>query len=81
MAHRSQALAVEPLTLKSGIAAPRSPVNNCGNLTKIEITHEQLESMLEPFDQFHRTEGNGIDIKNGKRKHVIIKNGFLRNNI
>ncbi|HIE6580590.1 hypothetical protein [Enterobacter cloacae complex sp. P37RS] len=23
-------LAVEPLTLKSGIAAPRSPVNNCG---------------------------------------------------
>lgn len=26
-------LAVEPLTLKSGIAAPRSPVNNCGKLT------------------------------------------------
>ena len=25
-------LAVEPLTLKSGIAAPRSPVNNCGKL-------------------------------------------------
>ena len=25
--------AVEPLTLKSGIAAPRSPVNNCGKLT------------------------------------------------
>ncbi|HCO0351355.1 TPA: replication endonuclease, partial [Escherichia coli] len=24
---------VEPLTLKSGIAAPRSPVNNCGMLT------------------------------------------------
>ncbi|HBD1903220.1 TPA: replication endonuclease, partial [Escherichia coli] len=24
---------VEPLTLKSGIAAPRSPVNNCGKLT------------------------------------------------
>ncbi|MCS2150283.1 replication endonuclease [Scandinavium manionii] len=26
-------LAVEPLTLKSGITAPRSPVNNCGKLT------------------------------------------------
>ncbi|ENV9335846.1 replication endonuclease [Klebsiella aerogenes] len=26
-------LAVEPLTLKSGIAAPRSPVNNCGKIT------------------------------------------------
>lgn len=26
-------LAVEPLTLKSGAAAPRSPVNNCGKLT------------------------------------------------
>lgn len=26
-------LAVEPLTLKSGIAAPRSPVNNCGKPT------------------------------------------------
>ncbi len=26
-------LAVEPLTLKSGSAAPRSPVNNCGKLT------------------------------------------------
>ncbi|HCU2300238.1 TPA: replication endonuclease, partial [Escherichia coli] len=24
---------VEPLTLKSGIAAPRSPVNNCGKVT------------------------------------------------
>lgn len=27
-------LAVEPLTLKSGSAAPRSPVNNCGLLTQ-----------------------------------------------
>lgn len=26
-------LAVEPLTSKSGITAPRSPVNNCGKLT------------------------------------------------
>lgn len=26
--------AVEPLTLKSGVAAPRSPVNNCGKLTR-----------------------------------------------
>ncbi|HCA9770861.1 replication endonuclease [Klebsiella variicola] len=26
-------LTVEPLTLKSGITAPRSPVNNCGKLT------------------------------------------------
>jgi len=25
-----QFLVVEPLTLKSGMAAPRSPVNNCG---------------------------------------------------
>ena len=28
-----KAVAVEPLTLKSGIATPRSPVNNCGKLT------------------------------------------------
>ncbi|MBI1467907.1 replication endonuclease, partial [Escherichia coli] len=28
---------VEPLTLKSGIAAPRSPVNNCGKLTGSSI--------------------------------------------
>ena len=28
-----KAIAVEPLSLKSGIAAPRSPVNNCGTLT------------------------------------------------
>ncbi|SNY63922.1 large subunit ribosomal protein L30 [Enterobacter sp. CC120223-11] len=26
-------LAVEPLTLKSGLAVPRSPVNKCGKLT------------------------------------------------
>ena len=34
-------MAVEPLTLKSGIAAPRSPVNNCGltaNGTPADIT-------------------------------------------
>ncbi|HIE8607296.1 TPA: replication endonuclease [Klebsiella variicola subsp. variicola] len=31
-------LAVEPLTLKSGSAAPRSPVNNCGNLTGGDFT-------------------------------------------
>ncbi|EPO5286601.1 replication endonuclease [Enterobacter kobei] len=30
-------LAVEPLTLKSGSAAPRSPVNNCGKLTGGDI--------------------------------------------
>lgn len=30
-------LAVEPLTLKSGFAAPRSPVNNCGKLTGGDI--------------------------------------------
>ncbi|EJR0088466.1 replication endonuclease, partial [Salmonella enterica] len=29
---------VEPLTLKSGIAAPRSPVNNCGKLTGGDIS-------------------------------------------
>jgi len=28
-------LVVEPLTLKSGMAAPRSPVSNCGKLTGI----------------------------------------------
>ena len=30
-------LAVDPLTLKSGSAAPRSPVNNCGKLTGGDI--------------------------------------------
>ncbi|KXH91250.1 hypothetical protein AXE67_23055 [Escherichia coli] len=29
---------VEPLTLKSGIAAPRSPVNNCGKLTGSDVS-------------------------------------------
>lgn len=32
-----KAVAVEPLTLKSGIAAPRSPVNNCGKLNAKNI--------------------------------------------
>lgn len=39
-------LAVEPLTLKSGIAAPRSSVNNCGKLTGDDIlvmTYTQSE--------------------------------------
>ncbi|MBS6146326.1 MAG: replication endonuclease [Klebsiella aerogenes] len=39
-------LAVEPLTLKSGIAAPRSPVNNCGKLTAGDdpvMTHKPSE--------------------------------------
>ncbi|MGF6436342.1 hypothetical protein ABIC80_001993 [Kosakonia sp. 1610] len=35
-------LAVEPLTLKSGISAPRSPVNNCGKLT------ENTAQVMEP---------------------------------
>ncbi|ELX6741367.1 replication endonuclease, partial [Salmonella enterica] len=37
---------VEPLTLKSGIAAPRSPVNNCGKLTGGDVpvmTHTPSE--------------------------------------
>ena len=33
-------LAVEPLTLKSGIAAPRSPVNNCGHCNENVNTAE-----------------------------------------
>lgn len=32
-----KAVAVEPLTLKSGIAAPRSPVNNCGKFTRGDV--------------------------------------------
>ena len=51
-----KAVAVEPLTLKSGIAAPRSPVNNCGlslnkadnsqydyaSKAKLELNNEKL---------------------------------------
>lgn len=49
-------LAVEPLTLKSGIAAPRSPVNNCGfptNGTATDMTptpSEQATAVLNLID-------------------------------
>jgi len=39
-------LAVEPLTLKSGIAAPRSPVNNCGLYTS-EVAREMTSTPSE----------------------------------
>ena len=39
-------LAVEPLTLKSGIAAPRSPVNNCGLIAN-GLPEEMLSTLSE----------------------------------
>lgn len=51
-----KAVAVEPLTLKSGIAAPRSPVNNCGlpaNGTATDMTptpSEQAAAVLNLID-------------------------------
>lgn len=50
-------LAVEPLTLKSGSAAPRSPVNNCGKLTGGDIpvmtstATEQAAAVLNLIDK------------------------------
>lgn len=51
-----KAVAVEPLTLKSGIAAPRSPVNNCGLVTNGVTTDmtptpsEQAAAVLNLID-------------------------------
>ncbi|UAK21187.1 replication endonuclease [Kluyvera sp. CRP] len=51
-----KAVAVEPLTLKSGIAAPRSPVNNCGFVTNGAATDmtptpsEQAAAVLNLID-------------------------------
>ncbi|ENH2418440.1 replication A protein [Citrobacter portucalensis] len=51
-----KAVAVEPLTLKSGIAAPRSPVNNCGlpaNGTDRDMTptpSEQAAAVINLID-------------------------------
>lgn len=51
-----KAVAVEPLTLKSGIAAPRSPVNNCGlpaNGTATDMTptpSEQAAAVINLID-------------------------------
>ena len=51
-----KAVAVEPLILKSGIAAPRSPVNNCGLLTNGTATDmtptpsEQAAAVLNLID-------------------------------
>ena len=51
-----KAVAVEPLTLKSGIAAPRSPVNNCGlpaNRVTTDMTptpSEQAAAVLNLID-------------------------------
>ena len=42
----SKLLAVEPLTLKSGIAAPRSPVNNCGLYTS-EVARKMTSTPSE----------------------------------
>jgi len=48
-------LAVEHLTLKSGIAAPRSPVNNCGlggvndELSISELPKGLVDTCLQPF--------------------------------
>ncbi|MDZ8527976.1 replication endonuclease [Escherichia coli] len=50
-------LAVEPLTLKSGSAAPRSPVNNCGKLTvggdpvMTSTPSEQAEAVLNLIER------------------------------
>lgn len=41
---------VEPLTLKSGIAAPRSPVNNCGN-SPVVILRYRLPHLLSTPQQ------------------------------
>ena len=51
-----KAVAVEPLTLKSGIAAPRSPVNNCGlpangaNTDMTPTPSEQAAAVLNLID-------------------------------
>lgn len=43
-------LAVEPLTLKSGITAPRSPVNNCGSDLFMMVDQAKLKEQLATID-------------------------------
>lgn len=47
-------LAVEPLTLKSGIAAPRSPVNNCGPECLTQARHMTIVVSEEAKEALYR---------------------------
>lgn len=65
-------LAVEPLTLKSGIAAPRSPVNNCGIVSQ-EIQAVQIEKTSDPSQDISSNEQS---CEKG-RWHRVLSTGLL----
>ena len=65
-------LAVELLTLKSGIAAPRSPVNNCGIVSQ-EIQAFQIE---KTSDRSQDISGNEQSCEKG-RLHRVLSIGLL----
>lgn len=76
-------LAVEPLTLKNGIAAPRSPVNNCGKLTgdgelvMTSILSEQAAEMLNLVDDEvvawdnHQNGGSWMHFPEDQRSYMM----------
>ena len=69
-------LAVEPLTLKSGSATPRSPVNNCGKLTAGDdsvMTPTQSEQAAAVLNLIERgvigwNEPDAVKVLNGALK-------------
>lgn len=69
-------LTVEPLTLKSGSAAPRSPVNNCGKLTgcddpvMIPTPSEQAAAVLNLIERgvIGWNEAHVVKVLNGALK-------------
>ena len=82
-------LAVEPLTLKSGSAAPRSPVNNCGMLTgggdpvMTPTPSEQAAAVLNLIEHgvIGWNEPDVMKVLNGALKaEAPLKNRQQRNN-
>lgn len=59
-------LAVEPLTLKSGIAAPRSPVNNCGLRCLSIIPKTNDEKILKVKRALFLNEDNKYNLLNNQ---------------
>ncbi len=83
-------LAVETLTLKSGIAAPRSPVNNCGKLTcggdpvMTPTPSEQAAAVLNLIERgvIGWNEPDVVKVLNGALKAgAPIKNHQQRSNV
>ncbi|WP_233458513.1 hypothetical protein, partial [Enterobacter asburiae] len=66
----SKLLAVEPLTLKSGIAAPRSSVNNCGGSMCDNNVKQSLINSF-PVQNMHQYRNHSI-----RRIELSLREGY-----